>query len=631
LICLIQNTNMTNNLRTTNNNFLNNWFPLLAHRIAHRQIDSGNLHPAIVASKAGVPTLSVSSGERTVFLHSQYDPIKEAQRWAASQAPPDDAVVLIFGWGMGYHVLEWVKQHGGSVEAIIIFEPEAALFDASLDHVDLQQLACAKRLEIIAGCDAQCFGQTFQNLIELLLPRDVSILPLPFASVYPKNATDFLRGEIQKLLDRKAGILRHMAEMGVMCQENIVRNIPAMVDAKFPGRVKGMAANQPAIIAAAGPSLDNNIKQLHRAYGKAWIFAVDTSLRILLSHDIEPNFVVSKDPSQRNRAHFEGLSEIDSTTLVFDPQIASDIALKFSGPKIVMPNRNHALHQYIAGLETGADDPLPHSTNVALTAFNMATHMGCNPIIFVGLDFCFAKDGGASHATDAALLSETSYTSSSQQLTYKRGDAADQVQAIEVEGIDGELYPTSPNFHESLRLLESLIGQSRRRCIDASEGGARITGTEVMPLMDTINTYCSTPIDGASFTADTSTPRKCKRIKASLNDIANHLTQCGNAAQTALADLSSLDADNPDVTLPDSVLKARAEIERGYRLYHELQSALERLLVDVSRPAFWETASQKPTEWLPRLIGYFTQIKELCDHFGELYQQVSTDIRLSGE
>ncbi len=586
------------------------------------------MHPSIVDSKAGAPTLAIYGGERTLLLHSRYDPIKEAQRWAASQPPPADAVVLIIGWGMGYHVVEWVKQHGAAVEAIIIFEPETALLYASLDHINLQQLACAKRLEIIAGCDSQAFAQVFQNLIELLLPRDATILPLPFAGIYPKNAIDFLRGEMQKLTDRKAGILRHMAEMGVICQENIVRNIPAMVDARLPGQVKGMAAGQPAIIVAAGPSLDKNINQLHQACGKAWIFAVDTSLRILLNYGIEAHFVVSKDPSERNRAHFEGLSGIDSTTLIFDPQIASDIALKFTGPKIVMPNRNHALHQYIEGLEIGRDDPLPHSTNVALTAFNMAVHMDCNPIIFVGLDFCFAKEGGASHAAHTALLSETSYASSAQQLTYQRGEATDLVQAIEVEGIDGESYPTSPNFYESLRLLESLIGQSKRLCIDASEGGARISGTELMPLMDAIKLHCSKPIDASSFFDQKLPKRNLNKTKASLHEIAHHLMQCANAAQAALVDLSSLDAADPDVTLPDSVLQVRVEIERGYRLYHELQSALERLLVDVSRSSFWDISAQKPEEWLPKLIGYFTQIKELCDHFGNLYQQVSMDARL---
>lgn len=610
---------MTFDLRAANLEFLFTRFPRLAERIQNHEISPGVIRPTLIQCEGGAFTASVESGGRTKFLHSKYEPIREAQRWAASQTPPPGSVVLILGWGMGYHVLEWIKTHGARVEAVIVFEPEPELFKTSLFCTDLRPLAQAKRLELIVGCDAAAFDRALQSLIEPLLNRDLSLLPLPFVDIYPPEISAFLKSNLQKMIARREGILRHMAEMGAHCQENIIRNIPAMADSFFPRDVQGMAAGQPAIIVAAGPSLDRNIHILPQAQGRAWIFAVDTGLRILMQRSIDAQFVVVKDPSDRNRSHFEGLKNLECPALIFDPQVAPDIPARFIGPKICMPNRNHELHHYLDGLQLTPNDPLPYSTNVALAAFNAAVRMSCDPIIFVGLDFCFAREGGPSHAADSALRSETLYDPNRQSLIYRREGSQEEIAIVEVEGIDGQRYPTSPNFYESLRLLESLIQKSPAHCIDASEGGAKIAGTEIMTLENAIQSACIQPIDVSALLTRPRPNRDRRKIQASLETIANHIERCGITAQRAAEEL----AEWTDAALPESAQKARREIESGYRLYHELQSALERLLVEISRPDFWEMKPQNRNECLSRYADYFGKIEEACAHFAPLYREIA--------
>lgn len=613
---------MTRELRADNLAFLSAKFPQLAERIQNHLIPPGEIRPTLIQGENGVFTASVEIGSQTKFLHSKYDPIREAQRWATSQTPPPGSVVLIVGWGLGYHAIEWIKAHGQAVEAVIIFEPEPELFKSSLFCVDLRPLAAAKRLEMIVGCDAAAFDRALQSLIEPLLNRDLSLLPLPFVDIYPTKATAFLKNNLQKMLARREGVLRHMAEMGARCQENIIRNIPATAEAFFPRDVRGIAAGQPAIIVAAGPSLDRNVDSLPQAQGRAWIFSVDTSLRILQRRGVEAQFAVVKDPTDRNRSHFEGLENLDRPALIFDPQIAPDIPPRFAGAKICTPNRNRELHRYLDGLSLTPNDPLPHSTNVAIAAFNIAALMGCDPIIFTGLDFCFSRGGGSSHAADSALRSDTQYDAVRQSLLYRRGEAQEEISIIEVAGIDGLMHPTSPNFYESLRLLESLIQKSSARCIDASEGGAKIAGTEMKTLEQALREECSQPINYSSFHSLARPSRDRGKIKASLEKIADHIERCGIAAQRAAEELSEWSVGD----IPASVQKARREIEAEYRLYRELQSALERLLVDVSRPDFWEMKPQNRNEWLARFVNYFNTVEATCAYFAPIYREIALDL-----
>ncbi|HHV71411.1 MAG TPA: motility associated factor glycosyltransferase family protein, partial [Clostridia bacterium] len=65
-----------------------------------------------------------------------------------------------------------------------------------------------------------------------------------------------------------------------------------------------------------------------------------------------------------------------------------------------------------------------------------------------------------------------------------------------VEGINGEQLPTSTAFKNFLTWyeLEIAADSGEREYIDATEGGARIKGTTIMPLREVIEKYCIQPV-----------------------------------------------------------------------------------------------------------------------------------------
>ncbi len=594
---------------TANLQFIERYFPAVYKSIQNNPPPSPTMPLEIVPGKKGVDTLRVKVEDSWKYLHSQYDPVNEAKRWAESQVPPHGSVAVLIGWAFGYHVIEWIKQYGKDIEAVVVVEPEPALFHESLSRIDLRSLTNTPRLEFVLGTTGEEFYQALLKFMEFVLSADLLVIPLPFVDIYPNSFFEVIRSEIQKLMSTKKQMLTHMAEQGYRCQENIICNLPHMIRCLLPHDIHKSIPNQPAIIVAAGPSLDKNINTLHRAQNHAWIFAVDTSLRILQQHGIEAQFVVTKDPTENNRLHFEGMNNIESPMLAFDPQVLPDIPQRFSGPKICLPNRNHAIHHHLRGLELTAADETPLSTNVAVAAFNLAVLMGCNPIIFAGLDLCFSNLEGRSHAAGSALSATTRFSGNTKEMLYCRGSALDTIQVMEVEGIDGKRYPTHPTFYEALRLLESLIQKSQVQCINATEGGAKIEGTQIMPLADALNNYAWQLIEYSVLTQKKGRIRNGKNIQESILEIAHHLLECEQIADRALSNL------------PDLAEISRQQIEKDYRLYHELQSALERVMVEISRPGFFDINDKN--ELTKRYEWYFSEIKKACEYFRPIYEEIA--------
>ncbi|MBI1386935.1 MAG: DUF115 domain-containing protein [bacterium] len=603
---------MTGSRREANLKFIQRFFPALSARLATANFPSSELMYRLEpAKKQGVSLVVEAHGTET-RLHSQYDPVNEARRWAAANPPRSRGVYILIGWGLGYHAMEWVRMHGAATEGVVVYEPEARWFVESLPYCDMPALVSAGRMEIAIGSDGGTLYQAMLRMMEPILSNDLFAVATPFAPVYPPHAVQTLREETQKILETKRKMLEFMSEEGERCQEHIYQNLRQGMNAWLPRDVKDIAKGEPAIIIAAGPSLNQNVKELANAQNGAWIIACDTSLRVLNKHGVQPHVVVTKDPTDLNKPHFEDAEGLENIVAAFDPQVHPEIVRKFGERKIYLPNRNNAIHRYIQGFEISDDDRLPLASNVAVAAFNLAVHLGCDPILLAGLDLCFDVRPGRSHADDSALVSETSFDAGAGKLIYQRGQCRDEIEVMMVEGVDGEMHPTTPSFYEALRLLEDLISRCGRRCIDVSEGGALIAGTEVLRLKDAITLYAQQPIRTEALFAQQPPSRGVEAFQLSLNEIKSHLQHCGEIAIEAAECI-----DKDDVPL-NILREAREKIEDGFRVYHELQSALEWLMVEIRQPDYWDEEKNERDELIRRYHNYFSQIREKCDRFSSM-------------
>jgi 2-polyprenyl-3-methyl-5-hydroxy-6-metoxy-1,4-benzoquinol methylase len=174
-------------------------------------------------------------------------------------------------------------------------------------------------------------------------------------------------------------LLNTLTNLPVIASEG---NAAALVDA-----FKGV----PAIVVAAGPSLDDTVAAVADLAKRALVIAVDTAVRPLLAAGARPHLVVSVDPSAVNARHLNDLPDPNGMWLVAEGSLHPTVFPQFEGRTFVFKVSNHHPWPWLAEIQ--ADRGQLHAWgSVLTTAFDLACQAGCNPIVFVGADLAYTDN-----------------------------------------------------------------------------------------------------------------------------------------------------------------------------------------------------------------------------------------------
>jgi spore maturation protein CgeB len=105
---------------------LKNTAPELADALSQAHVPADH---RVLPSKKGGPYLQIGQQR----LHSTYDPEGEGLAWAQAQALGEKEPVVIFGLGLGYHVLPLLKEG----REVWVVEPLPAVARLAMEHQDL--------------------------------------------------------------------------------------------------------------------------------------------------------------------------------------------------------------------------------------------------------------------------------------------------------------------------------------------------------------------------------------------------------------------------------------------------------------------------------------------------------------
>ena len=152
----------------------------------------------------------------------------------------------------------------------------------------------------------------------------------------------------------------------------------------------------------AGPSLDKNIRFLHRAQNKAVIISCDAALKPLMGHGIVPDFVVCLDPQEEISRFLVNVPHKGITLVV--PSIVHPHVIKLWENDVLFFNK------FAPDIPTLVEIQkiVPHigiltpGGTVLSVTYDLAFQAGGSPIIFVGQDLSYPKKKSHSHGSDAA-------------------------------------------------------------------------------------------------------------------------------------------------------------------------------------------------------------------------------------
>lgn len=222
---------------------------------------------------------------------------------------------------------------------------------------------------------------------------------------------------------------------------------------------------QDAVIVGAGPSLDDTVGKLYQYRNSFYIIATDGSLKSLLRNDIIPDLIVSCEDTVMSWQFFTGYLERLEDVPLIAPFNANHYLMKhYPGPIcLTKNNENNSWCQNIV-------DSLPLVSTgrcVGHMAFNLAIAIGAGRIIMTGFDLAFK--GEVFHPKDMAV---------------PYFHEMDVPVPVTVKSIYGEDIRTDLSMRTYLKDFEYMIDQTALKVIDATEGGALITGTEIKSLVD---------------------------------------------------------------------------------------------------------------------------------------------------
>jgi hypothetical protein len=266
---------------------------------------------------------------------------------------------------------------------------------------------------------------------------------------------------------------------------NALRNLPPMLRGRDVQALADAWRGVPAVITAAGPSLDGAIEDLRAVSGRALLIATDTSLRPLLHSGITPPLVVALDPSAANARHFQSLPDCSHTWLVSELALDRGATAVFGERVFWFRAGDHQPWPLLAelGLEAARLDVWG---SVLTAAFQVACLAGCDPIVFVGADLAYT--GGRPYARGTTYEFDWAWHTGrgmALQDVWREQIARREPQAE--TDLRGEPAVTTSSLLSFRDWLRARARQSGRRIVNATGAGMLFgDGIEQLPLRDAL-------------------------------------------------------------------------------------------------------------------------------------------------
>jgi hypothetical protein len=235
---------------------------------------------------------------------------------------------------------------------------------------------------------------------------------------------------------------------------------------------KGRFTNIPVILAAAGPSLNDDIVNIRHIKEKklAYIISVGSAINTLLYHNIYPDAVTSYDPTAANQMVFAKVKEagINKIPMIFGTSIGCETLNSYPGKKYHMITSQDTVAAYYLKSENfEVLDIVRDAPSIAVVTLQLLYYMGFNPIILAGQNFAFR---------DKKRHSDGVYYS--KELT-----DSEMEKRIMVKDVYGNEILTNEIFNSMRFQMERFIKMtSGIEVINTTRGGAKIEGTEFIEL-----------------------------------------------------------------------------------------------------------------------------------------------------
>jgi hypothetical protein len=259
---------------------------------------------------------------------------------------------------------------------------------------------------------------------------------------------------------------------------NFFPNMLALHKSYSGSQLFGKFTQIPAIICGAGPSLKKHLSLIRNIKNQALIFAGGSALNALNHGGVWPHFGVGVDPNDEQYLRFIANTCFE-IPYFYRNRLNHQAFNTIRGPRLYLNGAGgYNLSEWF---EEELDIPgeiLDEGHNVVNLSLEIAHALGCNPIIFVGMDLSYT--GMKAYAPGVI--------SSPEKQVISQGTLGDEV--FQKKNIYGKkVYTQWKWVAESEWVSTFAKNHPEKTLINATEGGLGFLGIPNIPLKEVISKY----------------------------------------------------------------------------------------------------------------------------------------------
>ncbi|AFA49247.1 motility associated factor glycosyltransferase family protein [Acetobacterium woodii] len=443
--------------------FLKKEYPYIYQAI--KSWETKNEAPKFSIEKAndGNSTLKYKDDKRIVYLHSKYNPIVEAQKIINDlknrDEISDEAYVLFYGIGLGYHIKYFCEEFPDTTFSII--EPSIEILDCFLKINKLDKFNIRKLGFIHLNNNIN----EIYNEIVLNFEKKIVLCVLPvYKGVFKEEYARF-SGLLKEIVKEKKGSLKTNYAFQKRWILNSVNNFKEVLKtANILIEHKHIFKGKTAILVAAGPSVEfetDNLRKIKND-GLAFMFSVGSAIDALIKNDIYPHALCTYDPTEKNQHVFDKFNDrnINNIPMIFGSSVGYETLEQYKGPKYHMVTTQDTIADYfLKSSQNEIIEKVNDAPSIAVVTLELLAKLEFSKIILVGQNFASLEAKADSKVID---------------------------DAITTENVEGKMVNTTESYLSMKKLMEQTIAKYRLDVINTTVGGAKIEGTSFRFLKDII-------------------------------------------------------------------------------------------------------------------------------------------------
>lgn len=468
--------------------------------------------------------LQLVVGGKKYFFHKESGAQKEAEEWFSGLNLNGIPLIYVYGVGLGYYYLaakNWLHQDPS--HRLIFIEDNLSvihqLFETNLGHDLIHDPQV--QLHFFEGMDKG--KELFDGLYWNFFLTTLIVTSLQFYCETKQSIFQEIQQKIHYDASLKNSLLIEYLEFGVGFFKNYYPNILSLEGSFLGNDLFGKFQNIPAIICGAGPSLEKNLSLLGNLSNKALIFAGGSAINAINTAHIQPHFGAAIDP---NAPQYDRLSTNTAYEVPFfyRNRLLHDAFKTIHGPRLFVTGSGGYDISYL--FEEGLDISgiaIEEGHNVVNFCLEIAHALGCNPIIFVGMDLAYTglKAYAPGVVEDRAVNAEA--------ITHAKRVDDNAILKTDIEG--KPIYTLWKWISEAEWIGDFSKAHPDIKVINATEGGIGFPGVPNMTLKEVIDKYLKEDYDLKgmihSEILNSSIPHvKNKKILQLMQELLESLNRC---------------------------------------------------------------------------------------------------------